>query len=309
MILTVTLNPSVDMNYKLDNFILDGVNRVSDVSKTAGGKGLNVTRVLRQLDVDVSATGFVGGHLGEFIEEKVDEIKAQSQFVTIDGETRNCIAIIHDGKQTEVLEAGPTISESDKNKFVQAFREMMSDKEVVAMSGSLPKGLAKDFYNELLKIAYEQDVPVILDTSGESLEKAVKEGQPFLIKPNETELAALIGEEMETSEQIIATLKSDLFAHIPWVFVTRGAEGAIVKVDSDIYEAKIPEVKVVNPVGSGDATVAGICAAISREMNTEEIIAYALTMGTLNAMEEETGSVDVEKIGLIKQKIKIKRIN
>src|SRR5690625_3327425 len=174
MILTVTLNPSVDMNYKLDNLALDTVDRVSDVTKTAGGKGLNVTRVLRQVNEAVAATGFVGGHLGAFIEEEVEALNAEAAFLNIAGQTRNCIAIIHDGKQTEILEAGPEITEADKEQFISMFKEEIADKKIIAISGSLPKGLPKDFYNTLLEIAYAQSVPVILDTSGASLEAAVK---------------------------------------------------------------------------------------------------------------------------------------
>lgn len=129
MIVTVTLNPSVDMNYKLDNLAIDTVNRVTDVTKTAGGKGLNVTRVLRQLGEEVTATGFTGGHLGAFITENVEKLGVDAQFIEIEGQTRNCIAVIHDGKQTEILEAGPSISTPDKEKFLQAFQHMITNKK------------------------------------------------------------------------------------------------------------------------------------------------------------------------------------
>src|SRR5699024_8956086 len=107
MILTITLNPSVDISYKLDRFGIDQVNRVQDVSKTAGGKGLNVTRVLHQLQEDVAASGFLGGSLGDFILKQLGNLGMRDFFTPIDGETRNCIAVIHEGKQTEILEGGP----------------------------------------------------------------------------------------------------------------------------------------------------------------------------------------------------------
>lgn len=307
MIVTVTLNPSVDINYKLNSLQLDGVNRVADVSKTAGGKGLNVTRVLRQLGKDVAATGFVGGHLGEFIKEETEKLGARSDFLSVEGETRNCIAVIHDGKQTEILEAGPTIQASDQATFVEAFKEMIDGKKVIAMSGSLPKGLEPDFYKELIDIARAEGLTVILDTSGPALETAVSQGKPTIIKPNETELATLIGAETDSSEQIIAALKTDRFKDIEVVFVTRGSKGAIVKVRDRIYEAVIPKVNVVNPVGSGDSVVAGLCAALIDEAEAEEMIAYGLTMGTLNAMEEQTGYVDVTQVEVLRKEIYVKR--
>ena len=123
MILTITLNPAVDISYKLDYFSLDTVNRVEDVSKTAGGKGLNVARVLHQLGEDVAASGFLGGSLGDFIRTQLAAIGIQDFFVPIDGETRNCIAIIHEGKQTEILESGPVISASEAELFLEKFTE------------------------------------------------------------------------------------------------------------------------------------------------------------------------------------------
>lgn len=117
MILTVTLNPSVDMSYKMDQLNLDTVNRVGDVLKTAGGKGLNVARVLKQLGEDTAATGFLGGSLGDFIRGQMVELAVQDHFVGIAGDTRNCIAIIHEGQQTEILESGPEISTAEAILF------------------------------------------------------------------------------------------------------------------------------------------------------------------------------------------------
>ncbi|MDN5810610.1 MAG: PfkB family carbohydrate kinase, partial [Tetragenococcus koreensis] len=103
MIISVTMNPSVDISYPLENFKLDTVNRVTNTTKTAGGKGLNVARVLQQTGANVLASGMIGGHLGEFIQTELENKKIQHDFFTINGQTRNCIAILHEGKQTEIL--------------------------------------------------------------------------------------------------------------------------------------------------------------------------------------------------------------
>lgn len=117
MILTVTMNPSVDISYPLEEFNLDTVNRVAKVSKTPGGKGLNVTRVLKQLNDKVVATGLIGGALGTDIKEKLLQTGIKNDFFEISGETRNCIAILHEGNQTEILEKGPTITKSESENF------------------------------------------------------------------------------------------------------------------------------------------------------------------------------------------------
>ncbi|WP_182200938.1 hexose kinase [Paraliobacillus salinarum] len=309
MILTITLNPSVDISYPLAELHLDTVNRVEQVTKTAGGKGLNVSRVLRQLDEQVMATGFLGGALGDFIRKEITNIEIQDKFITIDQETRNCIAILHDGKQTEILEKGPAIQKGEASKFLSVFDEYVQQADVVTISGSLPKGLSYDFYLELLKKAEKYDTPVILDTNGKLLQQLLADGaKPYLIKPNQEELAEIANEEVVNRQQIIDLLRSDLFKAIPWVVTTLGAEGAVIKKDEDLYSATIPTIDAVNPVGSGDSVVAGFAAGTRRNLATEERMQFGLTMGILNAMEEQTGSINPDNIETIMNQIVIKSI-
>ncbi len=309
MILTVTLNPSVDISYKLEQFSLDTVNRVSDVTKTAGGKGLNVTRVLQQLGEEVAASGFLGGSLGDFIRREISEQGIHDYFVGINGETRNCIAVIHEGKQTELLESGPVIEENEATAFLQEFAQYAPKADVITISGSLPKGLKNDFYGQLIRIAGEHDTPVLLDTKGELLQHTLEENsKPFLIKPNEKELADLLGEDLDNEAQMISALQTQLFAEIPWVVVTTGAAGAFVKHGEQLYSVKAPVVDAVNPVGSGDSVIAGFAAGLSREFDDETFIKYGMAMGVLNAMEEKTGSINPENINWCMNQIIVEKI-
>lgn len=294
MILTITLNPSVDISYKLDQLAIDTVNRVEDVSKTAGGKGLNVARVLHQLEEDVAASGFLGGNLGGFIRTQIKSLDVQDFFVPIDGETRNCIAIIHEGKQTEVLESGPVITESEARLFLEKFEEYVQKVEFVTISGSLPKGLDHDFYGKLLKIADTYDTPVLLDANGALLLSTLSgEYKPYFIKPNEEEIADLLGKSSVDEAEIVAALGTSLFDHIDWIVVTLGADGAIVKHGETVYRAHPPKIEAINPVGSGDSVVAGFAAGLSRHLaSDEELIKFGLSMGVLNALEKETGQID-----------------
>lgn len=307
MILTVTLNPSVDMSYKLETFHIDASNRVKDVSKTAGGKGLNVSRVLKQLDQKVGATGFLGGSLGTFIKNELSESGIKDYFVNCQGATRNCIAVIHNGgKQTELLEGGPSIDPSEARDFMEKFRTAVKEVDFVTMSGSLPQGLEKNFYNELLTIAHENDTSVLLDTSGVPLEKALHhKHKPFLIKPNETELADLLGKEL-VNDEVADVLKDPLFEDVPWIVVTLGSDGAVVKHKEKTYRASIPHVEAVNPVGSGDSVIAGLADGLSRGLPAEELIKHALAMGVLNAMEEKTGHIDPAEVDWCKEQIEVK---
>lgn len=187
MILTVTMNPSIDISYPLDVLQLDTVNRVAEVSKTAGGKGLNVTRVLSEIKDPVATTGLLGGRTGQFILDHLGE-GIEERFFEIAGDTRNCIAILHEGKQTEILEKGPTISEKEGQDFLDHYRHLVDQVEVVAISGSLPAGLPVDYYASLVKIAKDAGKPVVLDCSGASLEAAIQAAvKPTVIKPNNEE--------------------------------------------------------------------------------------------------------------------------
>lgn len=309
MILTITSNPAVDISYKFDHFLLDNLNRIEDVSKTAGGKGLNVSRVLHQLDEEVAASGFLGGRLGSFISAQIKEIGIKDSFVQISGETRNCVAIIHNGKQTEILENGPVISEHETTIFIEKFTEYVQQVELVTISGSLPKGLSTDFYVKLIAIANKYKVRVILDVNGELLTSILEsENKPYLIKPNKDELGDLLGKESIDELQIIEALSSPLFNSIPWVVVTLGAEGAIVKHGKKFYKAKAPKIEAINPVGSGDSVVAGFAAGLVRGLEDESLIKLGLSMGVLNAMEEKTGHINVGKIDWAIEKIEVERI-
>ncbi|MDY7043184.1 hexose kinase [Virgibacillus sp. M23] len=306
MILTITLNPSVDIRYSISSFQENAINRVTDVSKTAGGKGLNVTRVLHQLEENVAASGFLGGSLGSFISTELQKYGIDNYFTPIKGETRNCIAIIHNGKQTEILESGPEISENEAASFLREFEKNVLQAEVVTISGSLPAGLDRTYYNQMLEIAEKARTPVLLDTKGELLAEALQHDvKPFLIKPNQYELGDLIGSEILHVDEMKQALQLPLFNDISWVVITLGETGAVVKHENNFYHVTTPKINAVNPVGSGDSVIAGFAAGLERKLQETELIRFGITMGVLNAMEEKTGSIDLTKMDWCIQQIKI----
>lgn len=309
MILTITLNPAVDISYKLEHFSLDTVNRVAHVSKTAGGKGLNVARVLRQLEEEVAASGFLGGGLGNFIRSQIGILGIRDFFVQIADDTRNCIAVIHEGKQTEILESGPVISDKEAMLFLEKFACYVEQADIVTLSGSLPKGLSADFYVEMVKISKQNGVRVLLDSNASLLAATITSShKPYFIKPNVQELEDLVGEQMMNETQIKAVLGSTLFADIPWVVVTLGANGAIVKHGDIFYRVKTPKIEAINPVGSGDSVVAGFAGGVARGLMDEDLIKFSLSMGVLNAMEEKTGHINVKKVAWAIEQIQVEKI-
>ncbi|WP_195854128.1 hexose kinase [Aerococcus tenax] len=298
MILTVTMNPSIDISYPLEELKIDDVNRVQNVSKTAGGKGLNVARVIHQLNEDVITTGIVGGHHGEFLKAELDKDGIRHKFSNCKGETRDCIAILHEGKQTEVLEPGPTIEKNEIESFIKNFEKLIDQVDVLTISGSLAKGLPDSFYADLIRLSNKKGIKTLLDSSGKYLENALHSDlKPFLIKPNHHELSALLKTTINANdtEGIVEALQNEIFNDIEWIVVSLGADGALVKHENKFFKADIPSINVVNPVGSGDSTIAGLAIAIDKKKNTEEVIKYGMTCGLLNTMNKKTGYVDASQ--------------
>ena len=310
MILTITLNPSVDIAYQLDTFHLDTVNRVEKVQKTAGGKGLNVTRVLKQLGEDVVATGFIGGEIGSYIKKQLTRNDIKNSFVEIGNETRNCIAVLHDGQQTEILEQGPTIQEHEALNFIEHLEIILNNVEVVVISGSLPKGLASNYYVEIVELCKQCDVAVVLDCSGEALKKVLESQQkPTVIKPNTEELSQLIGKNItDDIQELKSVLSGQLFQGIEWIVVSLGAKGAFAKHNDKFYRVKIPKINVVNPVGSGDSTVAGIAASLAHALPDVGLLKNANVLGMLNAQEEQTGYVNLEHSEVLYSQIEVEEV-
>lgn len=310
MIISVTMNPSVDISYPLENFKLDTVNRVTNTTKTAGGKGLNVARVLQQTGASVLASGMIGGHLGEFIQSELENKKIQHDFFTINGQTRNCIAILHEGKQTEILEQGPVISEDEAEGFLAYFADLIEGADILSFSGSLPAGLSDDYYEKMVTLCNEQGKLVVLDSSGTVLQKVLaSKAKPLLIKPNIEELAALLGKSIENNlESLKQVLSSSLFNGIEWIVVSMGADGAFAKHFDTFYQVTIPQIDVINPVGSGDATVAGLTQALEMKQNDEDVLKHGNVLGMLNAQEKRTGHVNMQNYQALVDQIQVKEV-
>lgn len=306
MIITVTLNPAIDVSYQVKNMQIDQVHRTEAGMKTAGGKGLNVSRVLSILGESPLCTGFLGGNNGEWIQEKLDEEDLQHNFIPISGETRTCLAFLDEenGSQTEILEKGPTISEEEQEQFELVFKELLAEASLIIASGSLPAGLPTDFYKEMGEWARAANVPLILDTSGEAL-KAGIEGKPYLIKPNKEELSQYSNKKNLTLEEMIQVAKEICFQGVEYVLVSMGADGALLIGHDVVLKAEIPTIQAINAVGSGDSTVAGIAYALTQKEDLTSALKWACACGMANALEEKTGVVNIETVQQLISEINI----
>lgn len=308
MIITITLNPSVDRSYRIDDFQKGKIFRCSDYRKIPGGKGLNVTRVINDLGEDVTAVGFLGGRNGNFISDKLDEIKINHRFINIKGETRDCIAILSkDNSQTEILENGPKISKKEFDKFLNEYINIIKDSDIICASGSLPKNLDACTYFNLITIANKCNKKFILDSSGEFLKEGIK-AKPYMIKPNKEELENIISCKINNDEELIKEAIKIHKMGVENVLISLGSKGALLVCSYGVFRAIIPEIDAVNPVGSGDSMVAGFAAAVDRGYSIENILKFASACGTANAMEMETGKVNINNVNNLMRNIKVEKL-
>lgn len=294
MITTVTLNPAIDKTITTSRLQPGQVNRSESVKNIAGGKGINVTKVLRQYGNSVCALGFLGGYTGRFIEEYVEGLGAESFFTRIAGETRTSINVLSgDGYVTEILEPGPVITEEEKEQFLQTYRKKIAGSEFVVLSGSAPKGLPTDIYAQLIALADEQKIRTVLDTNGELLVEGVK-AKPFLIKPNTKELEYLTGRKLREGSEIkeaALQLASEGIAH---VLVSMGEKGMLYATEGKCLFAKAPKVKALNTVGSGDSAVAAAVMALQQGTSMEDTLRLCVAISAANTTTLENAVIPKE---------------
>lgn len=309
MITTITLNVSVDKAYHIKETVESGkVIRVLKCNMTAGGKGLNVSRVVKICGEDVLATGFVGGHTGALVEDllKKDEIK--SRFVHTDSETRNCINILDQNNiSTEFLEPGALVSEDEINLFLQEYNKILDESNVITISGSAPQGLEKNIYQILIDMAKKKNKKVILDASGDLLKEGIK-ACPTMIKPNSEEMENLLGISIKNREEIIESAVKLHKGGIELVVVSLGGEGALLVCKDGVFQGKPPKIEVLNTVGCGDSMVASFAVAFERGYTPIESLRYAVSVSAANALTFSTGSFLKEDADKILKKVEVNKI-
>lgn len=309
MILTVTLNAAIDKRYVVEGYQEGQVNRVKECSYVPGGKGLNVSKPASIYGAEVVATGFVGGHAGNYIEDSLKPFGIKSEFYHVEAESRSCINIWDEVNhvQTEFLEPGFTLTEKDFDGFEQKFRTLVKGAKIVAMSGSVPKGLDGTAYQRLVRIVKEAGKPVILDTSGQLLEMGIQ-AAPTLIKPNIDEIRMLTGKTCDDINDIIEAAKEIHRNGVEIVAVSLGADGSLVVGEEGTFRAEVPKIDAVNTVGCGDAMIAGVAIGIEEGLSLPEMLRKASAVSAAAAMREETGFFCMEDMENLLPEIKITKL-
>lgn len=310
MISTVTLNVSIDKAYKIKGSVESGkVIRVLECNNTAGGKGLNVSRVISICGEEILATGFVGGHSGALVEELLEKDNIKNQFTHVKSETRNCINILDENNvSTEFLEKGFPVSEDELKKFIDDFDKIIDNSNIITISGSVPQGVPTDIYYKLINMIKSKNKKVILDASGELLKEGIK-ALPTMIKPNSEEMENLLGFSINNREEVINSAIKLYESGIELVAVSLGKDGALLVCKDGIYHGKPPKIDVVNTVGCGDSMVAAFAVAMERGYSNMESLKYAVSISAANAMTFSTGNINLEDVDNIFEDVTIEKLN
>lgn len=309
MIATVTLNVSIDKAYKIKGCVESGkVIRVLECNNTAGGKGLNVSRVISLCKEDVLATGFVGGHCGALVEELLEKDNIKNKFTHVKSETRSCINILDENNvSTEFLEKGYPVTEEEINSFLNDFDKIIENSNVITISGSAPQGVPTNIYTTLIKMIKAKNKKVILDASGDLLKEGIK-ALPTMIKPNSEEMENLLNITINNREEVIKSAIKLYESGIEVVVVSLGGDGALLVCKDGVYHGKPPKIEVVNTVGCGDSMVAAFAVGMERGYSNIDSLKYAISISAANAMTFSTGSFNSDDVDNIFENTQIMKI-
>ncbi|WP_077614130.1 1-phosphofructokinase [Caenibacillus caldisaponilyticus] len=293
MIATLTLNPSLDYFMRLEALNVGRLNRAIETAVRPGGKGINVSRVLKRLGVDSRAFGFIGGFTGDFIRRFLAEEGISAEFTVLEGLTRINVKISAD-RETELNGAPQPISQEDVERLLSVLGRLNAG-DVFVMAGSVPASLPPDIYRRIIE-KLPAGVKPVVDTSGRPLAEAIA-ARPYLIKPNRDELGQLFATDIQTVEETVLYAEKLLDEGVENVIVSLGADGALFMNREAALRASVPQGQIRSTVGSGDSLVAGFLAALEKGMAPAEAFRFGVAAGTATAFSDDLCTAeDVEKI-------------
>lgn len=286
MINTITLNPSLDYVVKVDNFKADALNRINSEQIYAGGKGINVSIVLKNLGVDNTALGYVAGFTGDEILRQIKDHNVDCDFVKLQsGMSRINVKLKSDG-ETEINGAGPDISEKDLKSLYEKINKLGKG-DFLILSGSIPKSVPDDIYERIMKSLLDKQVEFIVDATKDLLLKVLKY-RPFLIKPNHHELAEMFNVELKNDEDIIAYGKKLQEMGAKNVLISMAGDGAILLPENgEPIKREVPKGILKNSVGAGDSMVAGFLCGYLKNKDLGEAFKMGIATGSASAFSEE----------------------
>jgi 1-phosphofructokinase family hexose kinase len=309
VIVTVTLNAAIDRTLTVPNVQLGHRHRASQGMTLAGGKGINVARALKRLDVPVVATGLAGGRTGTRIVEELTAEAILNDFVRIADDSRTSTAVVDPttGTYTEINEWGPHVSADELAILMDKLRYLSRGADAVVFAGSLPRGVADGFYADAVRELNRKGVQTVLDSEGMPLRLGA-EAEPFLVSPNVVEAEGLVGQEFTEEEDFAMALDAIAELGPRNVLITRD-DGcvALLREDRAIrrLHAQAPRLEPISAVGAGDVLLAGFLAARVDGRPLDEALRMAVAAGAASTLEVGAGRVDLREIGRVLTNVRV----
>ena len=298
MIYTVTLNPSIDYVINLKSLNTGQINRVNSENVYPGGKGINVSRVLKTLGYDNVATGFISGFTGDFIINSLCEFGVKSDFIKLDNDFTRINVKIKSNEETEINGGGPHISDEKLKELFDKLSDLKED-DILILAGSIPSTLSDDLYEKIIKHVEDNKVKVVVDATKNLLLNVLKYN-PFLIKPNNHELEEIFNVKLDNLNDITTYAKKLQEMGARNVLVSMGEDGALLITENgQVLISNAPNGRVINSVGAGDSMVAGFICGYLNSNSYEEALKLGSASGSATAF-----SSDLAKKELIYELIK-----
>ena len=284
MIYTLTLNPAIDREFTVNAVEFDTVLQATESQVDFGGKGFNVSRLLKSMGTPSTALGFVGGRAGEQMRDGLRLLEITTDFVWISEETRTNISIVtqsHD-HYIKVNEKGPLVDESKQRELLGKIESIARSGDWWVLAGSLPPGVPDSFYARITEILNDRKAITILDTIGESLRLGCR-AKPFLVKPNAEEACHLTGLPVENTAQVELAATEIRKMGAQNVVISLGKKGALLQTSDGSWLVHSPKIKEKNPIGAGDSMVGGLVWALAQGHSLKESLGWGAASGAATA--------------------------
>ncbi|MEI6856194.1 1-phosphofructokinase [Psychrilyobacter sp.] len=280
MIYILTLNPSIDYIINIEKFVPGDINLTKSEYKLPGGKGINVSQVLTNLQTPNTTLGFIGGFTGDFIKESLDKKNIKHDFIEVCGDTRINIKMKDSSGESEINGNSPEISSEALKKLKEKLGSLISG-DILVLSGSVPKSISSTIYKDIMTDTSD-GVKVILDAKGDALLEGIK-GKPYMIKPNNHELGDIFDVKLESIEDTIFYGRKLLDLGAQNIIVSMSGDGAVLITPTTTYMASAPKGKLVNSVGAGDSLVAGFTYGIYKNLDIVKAFKLGIACGSASA--------------------------
>lgn len=306
MIITVTLNPAIDKTAHVEKMVPNGLNRLNNIILDVGGKGINVSKAIKELGGKSTCTGFVAGSNGKWIEDKLDSLGLDYKFRHVEGNTRiNLKVLDRDMNLTELNDAGDEIHENDLRYLKEDLLEMVNSNDIVVLAGSVPSGVPETIYQELITMFKEKGAKVILDADGELFTHGI-EAIPTLIKPNKYELCKYFNLSEDVSDvELVSHAKKLLYKGIETIVISLGSKGAIFITNEETAYVKGLNIIAHSAVGAGDSMVGALAYGISEELELIPLIKLAVATSAGAVMTKGTKAPNRSVVEMLMKEVEI----